>query len=118
MKQTPSLVVDPGTTPAQAPKPLGQRVLRYVLALITCVLLVDALVGEKGFIEILRARREHAALEQSLASARAENAKLQAEARRLRSDPRAIEEVARRELGFIKPGEKLFIVKDLDATQR
>ena len=27
--------------------------------------------------------------------------------------PAAIEEVARRELGLIKPGEKVFIIKDL-----
>ena len=31
------------------------------------------------------------------------------EARRLREDPTAIEELARRELGLIKPGEKVFI---------
>ena len=35
------------------------------------------------------------------------------EARRLREDPSAIEDLARRELGLIKPGEKLFIVKDI-----
>ena len=34
-------------------------------------------------------------------------------ARRLREDPSAIEEQARRELGLIKPGEVLFIVKDI-----
>jgi cell division protein FtsB len=33
-------------------------------------------------------------------------------ARRLREDPSAIESVARRDLGLIKPGEKVFIVKD------
>jgi cell division protein FtsB len=89
-----------------------------VLALVTSVLVIDALVGEKGLLEIIRARREHAALERSLADARATNARLRVEARQLREDPRAIEEVARRELGLIKPGEKLFIVKDLDANER
>ena len=34
-------------------------------------------------------------------------------ARRLREDPAAIEEQARRELGLIKPGEVLFIVNDI-----
>ena len=34
-------------------------------------------------------------------------------ARRLREDSTAIEEQARRELGLIKPGEVLFIVKDI-----
>ncbi|MGE3405088.1 MAG: septum formation initiator family protein [Vicinamibacterales bacterium] len=35
------------------------------------------------------------------------------EARRLREDPSAIEDIARRELGLIRPGEKLFILKDI-----
>ena len=46
---------------------------------------------------------------------RAENARLREEVRRLEEDPAAIEEIARRDLGLIRPGEKLFIVKDLPA---
>ena len=44
---------------------------------------------------------------------RLENVRLRDEARRLTDDPLTIEEVARRELGLIRPGEKLFIVKDI-----
>jgi cell division protein FtsB len=122
VRNAPTPTVDP-VAAAAAPstvtaRPRGQRVVRYVLALVTSVLVIDALVGEKGLLEIIRARREHAALERSLADARATNARLRVEARQLREDPRAIEEVARRELGLIKPGEKLFIVKDLDANER
>ena len=61
---------------------------------------------------MMQARRQHADLEQSLADVRADNARLREEGRRLREDPDAIEDLARRELGLIKPGEKLFIVKD------
>ena len=43
---------------------------------------------------------------------KAENARLREEARRLRTDPATIEAVARRELGLLKPGELLFIIKD------
>ena len=39
---------------------------------------------------------------------------LREEARRLHEDPAAIEEIARRELGLMSPGEKLFIIKDID----
>ena len=49
----------------------------------------------------------------AIAHERAENAHLADLARRLREDPDAIEEIARRELGLIKPGEKVFIVKDV-----
>ena len=52
----------------------------------------------------------------AIARQRAENARLREEARRLREDPRAIEEIARRELGLIKPGEKVFIIKDVPAA--
>jgi cell division protein FtsB len=62
---------------------------------------------------MLQARQQYRDLEQSLAEVRAENADLREEAERLREDPSAIEELARRDLGLIKPGEKLFIVKDV-----
>lgn len=74
---------------------------------------MDAIVGEKGLMAMVKARRQYAALEQSLARARSENARLREEARRLREDPAAIEEIARRELGLMKPGERLFIIKDV-----
>jgi cell division protein FtsB len=74
---------------------------------------VDALVGEKGLLAMRKARQQYQALESSLAAARAENDRRREEARRLREDPSAIEDLARRELGLIKPGEKLFILKDV-----
>lgn len=67
---------------------------------------------------MMKARQQYRALEQSLANARAENSRLREDARRLREDPAAIEDIARRELGLIKPGEKLFIVKDIDKQSK
>jgi cell division protein FtsB len=90
----------------------GRRFFRHLLIFITLVIVVDSIFGEKGLLALLEARREYAALERSLARARAENAELRETARRLREDPAAIEDAARRELGLIKPGEVLFIVKD------
>jgi cell division protein FtsB len=90
----------------------GRRLARYALAFVTAVLVADAVFGEKGLLALLKARRDFAGVEASLAEARAENARLREQARRLREDPTAIEEIARRELGMIKPGEKLFIVRD------
>jgi cell division protein FtsB len=93
----------------------GRHALQYLLVVVGCIFLVDALVGEKGLLEMIKKRQEYRALEQSLERARQENARLREEARRLREDPAAIEDVARRELGLIKPGERLFIVKDVPA---
>ena len=91
--------------------------MQYVLLFVGCLLVVDALVGEKGLLAMMKARQEYQALERSLQGARSENARLREEARRLREDPAAIEEIARRELGLIRPGEKLFIVKDVRPTR-
>lgn len=90
------------------------RLLRHALLFAIAVLLVDAVAGDKGFLALLQARRDYRALEASLARARAENAALREQTRRLLEDPSAIEEEARRQLGLIKPGETLFILKDVE----
>lgn len=104
----------PDTRSAPTPRRRSRRALQYLLLFIGCVLLIDALVGEKGLLAMRKAAQQYRALEQSLSRARSENARLREEARRLREDPAAIEEIARRELGLIKPGEKLFIIKDVE----
>jgi len=78
-----------------------------------CVLIVDALVGDRGFLAMLKARQQYRTLETSLAQSRGENARMREQARQLREDPQAVEEIARRELGLLRPGEKLFIIKDV-----
>ncbi len=102
-------------TPASTgqPRRRSRRILQSVFLLAGCVLVIDALVGDKGLLAMIQARQEFRNLEQSLADVRAENARLRDEARRLREDPAAVEDLARRELGLIKPGEKLFIIKDV-----
>ena len=79
----------------------------------TAVVLIDALVGEKGLLASFRARREYDQLAGQIARMRAENARLRQAARELREDPASIEELARRELGLIQPGETLFIITDV-----
>jgi cell division protein FtsB len=87
-------------------------VLNYVLVFVTVVLVVDALVGDKGLLDTLRARRQHQALETGLAQKRHENARLRDDIRRLKEDPGAIEALAREELGLMREGEVVFIVHD------
>jgi len=87
--------------------------VHLLLIFVASVIVVDALVGERGLVAMLRARHQYDELSASIARQRAENARLREIARRLREDPSAIEEIARRELGLIKHGERVFIVKDL-----
>ena len=99
--------------PTATPPTQTRRIVHLLLIFVASVIVVDALVGERGLVAILRARHEYDELSASIARQRAENARLRETARRLREDPSAIEEIARRELGLIKPGERVFIVKDL-----
>lgn len=85
---------------------------------VAALIVVDGLVGERGLLAMLRARHEYDELAGSIARQRAENARLRDQARRLADDPSAIEEIARRDLGLIKPGEKLFIVKDVQSVKK
>lgn len=87
-----------------------QLALLFVAAVIT----IDAVVGEKGLLQTFRARREHAQIVASITRMRNDNARLRDQARRLKEDPAAIEEAARRNLGLVKPGEVLVIVKDAE----
>jgi cell division protein FtsB len=89
-----------------------------VLVFAGCVVMLDALVGERGLVEIMRARQEYRALEESLTQLRLENARLRDEVRRLHEDPATIEDLARRELGLIRPGEKLFTIRDVPPGSR
>jgi cell division protein FtsB len=108
------------TTPAprrRSPKPKrparSRRIVHLLLIVVALLVAVDALVGDRGLLAMLRARRQGDELSATIARQRAENARLRDEARRLNDDPAAIEEVARRELGLIRPGERVFIVKDI-----
>jgi cell division protein FtsB len=93
-------------TPKPKPPAYKRRIVHLLLLFVASVIVVDGLVGDRGLLAMLRARQEYDALSASIARQRAENA-------RLREDPTTIEEIARRELGLIKPGERVFILKDV-----
>lgn len=103
--------------PAIAPS-LRRKLLNGLLAFAAAVLLIDALVGEKGLLESVRARRAYQEAQASLDALRAENARLLEEVRRYNESPAAVEALAREELGYIKPGEVLFIVRDVSPADR
>lgn len=126
------ITTDTATDPAAAPRktvrraapaagPVGPLVrrrdspwLRRAIVFVTCVLLADALFGDRGLAQTFRARRDYEQAASTLSSLRHENAVLREQARRLQDDPSAIEAVARQELGLIRPGEVLVVVKDLN----
>ena len=103
----------PASTAAVTPRKRRRRVIESVLVGIGCLVLVEALIGERGLVAMVRTHQEYQAVEHSLAAARAKYARLKQRAEELLHDPAAIEDAARRDFGWIKPGEKVFMIKDL-----
>jgi len=67
--------------------------VHLLLMLIAAIIVVDGLVGDRGLLAMFRARQEGDQLSATIARQRAENARLRDQARRLREDPSAIEEI-------------------------
>jgi len=98
--------------PVTPTSPVRNKIIARLLIFATVVLLVDSLVGDKGLIERLQARRKYAEMEASLNELKARNAALRQYAKELKDNPAAIEAIAREQLGLARPNEILFIVRD------
>ena len=98
--------------PAGPSAPLWRRALNYLLVFATVVLFADALVGERGLVATTRARRAAGDVSDQLDRLRRDNQRLRESAKLLRENPSTIESLAREELGLIRPGEVLVILKD------
>ena len=106
--------VAPDGTP---PRRRRRRVVESVLVAVGFTVLLDALFGERGLVELLRAKEQSRTLESSVETLRETNERLREEVRRLNDDPATIEDEARRRLGLIKPGERVFTVRDVPAPK-
>lgn len=104
--------------PLRPPTTIWRRALNYLLVFATVVLLVDALVGERGLVASVRARQQSDELEASVSQLKRENARLRELADRLEDDPTTIESVAREKLGLVRAGEILVVVKDIEPATK
>ena len=95
----------------------NRKIVRWLLVFAASLIIVDGLFGERGLLAMLRARHEYQELSNAIDRQRADNTRFRDEIRRLKEDPAAVEEIARRELGLIKPGEKVFIIKDVPPSK-
>jgi cell division protein FtsB len=95
------------TSSAKAP-----RRVRTVLTFIAAALALNAVAGERGLLDLVRIRDQERRLTTAIGTVRAENAALRSEVLRLKEDPAMIEAIARRELGLLRKGEVLIVVKN------
>jgi len=89
-----------------------RQLITWGLSFLLGALLVNAVVGDGGYLATVRASREAGELASEVAALRFENQHLLAQSKRLQDDPAAIEEAARRDLSMLKPGEALIVIRD------
>ena len=119
-------VQDPSSVPPAERRPRVRRRLRtpleaqqwrrkvtaYVLYGAAFILIVNALVGDSGYLATLSGKGEQDRLTRDVAITRLKNQDLRDRIDRLKNDPAAIEEAAREKLNMLKPGEVMIVVTD------
>jgi cell division protein FtsB len=76
-----------------------------VSVLFSALLFGIFLVSERGFLKVRRQRMELARIQSEVSQLAAENDRLDAEVKALLTEPKAVERIAREDLGFVKPDE-------------
>ena len=79
----------------------------FLAAAITLLLLQDVF-GTHGVLAMRRAQKEAAAVQRQIDQMNQENQQLQDRVKALKTDPQAIERIAREEMGLARPGEYIF----------
>jgi cell division protein FtsB len=81
-----------------------------VLLLISIALAVHEIFGQNGYLSLRRQQRELQTLRQQIQQLKQENAELAKQIKALRTDPAAIERLAREQMRLAKPGEIIYTV--------
>jgi len=87
-------------------------VLGTVIALVG--LAVGSVFGDRGLLRLIEKRQQVDGLRLEIEALHSENVQLLGEIADLRQSPRAIERVAREELGLALPDETVFLIREED----
>jgi len=85
-----------------------RRNMSLFLAAGLVLLMIQDVFGTHGVLAMRRAQKEAARVQQEIDRANDENHQLQDNVKALKSDPQAIERIAREEMGLARPGEYVF----------
>ena len=89
----------------QSPK---VRLFFWISAGVIVLLLGSALLGRDGYLAVIVNKERVFELKKEIEQIEAKNKELRSEIRSLRSDERAIEKIAREDLGLVKKGEVVY----------
>jgi len=91
---------------------LRRKAVALTSVLLLIALLVGSMFGDRGILHLITQRQRAEALREEIESLREENLRLYARIHELRTDPRAVERLAREELGLARPGETVFLLHE------
>ena len=84
------------------------RHARKILGLALLMLAVHDIFGAHGFLAMRRTQRQIQQLREEIERLNKENNALSERVQSLRTDPKAVERIAREEMGLARPGELIF----------
>ena len=85
---------------------------RQILILALFALLVHDIFGAHGFIAMRRTQKEIDRVREQIGKLNSENKSLSNQVNSLKTDPKAIERIAREEMGLARPGEIIYKLPD------
>lgn len=85
-----------------------RRNLNWLLATALALLLLQDIFGTHGLLAMRRSQQQASQVQKEIEQIDEENRQLQERVKALRSDPAAIERIAREEMGLVRPGEYIF----------
>lgn len=85
-----------------------RRNARYFFALVFCLLVLQDVFGAHGLMAMHRSKAQIEAIQAKIEKLDQENRDLQQRIQNLKTDPSAIEKIARDRMGLARPGELIF----------
>jgi cell division protein FtsB len=85
-----------------------------VLLLASIALIVHNIFGQNGFLALRRQQKELHTLQLDIQHLTQDNEQLEKNIKALKSDPAAVERLAREQMHLVKPGEKIYILPEHD----
>lgn len=82
-----------------------KQLMIFMVSIIFLLFLAYGIFGEKGYLQLRKVGLQNQKLRQEIEQIREENLQMMREIKALKTDPKAIEKIAREELGMVKPGE-------------
>jgi cell division protein FtsB len=89
-----------------------RRNVRTILSFALLALLAHDVFGPHGFIAMRRTQKEIDQIQEQIGKMNDENKSLADQVSSLKSDPKAIERIAREEMGLARPGEMIFKIPE------